>query len=132
MAYVVNREQVREEPLVKGGARSTKVRYLIDERHGANSFYLRIYEIEPGGQTPHDQHAYEHEVYVLKGRANLLTLMNDVPAKREVREGDVIFIASNQVHQFSNESGETFQMLCVRGAERIGAKTPAEAESGMC
>ena len=67
MVYIINREQVIEEPLLKRDAKSTKVRYLIDQRHGANNFYLRIYEIEPGGQTPHDQHPYEHEVYVLRG-----------------------------------------------------------------
>ncbi|TLY00182.1 MAG: hypothetical protein E6K90_04380 [Thaumarchaeota archaeon] len=65
MVYIVNREQVSEEPLLTRDAKSTKVRYLIDQRHGANNFYLRIYEIGPGGQTPHDQHPYEHEVYVL-------------------------------------------------------------------
>ena len=84
MVYIVNREQVSEEPLLIRDAKSTKVRYLIDQRHGANNFYLRIYEIGPGGQTPHDQHPYEHEVYVLRGRAKLLTMFNDVPTLRDV------------------------------------------------
>jgi len=132
MVYVINREQVREEPLLKGGARSTKVKYLIDQRQGANNFYLRIYEVEPGGETPYDQHSHEHEVYILKGRASLLTMANDVPSWREVKEGDVIFIGANQVHQFSNKSDEVFQMLCVRGAERSPGKTLGEPDSGIC
>jgi len=136
MVYIINREQVIEEPLLKRDAKSTKVRYLIDQRHGANNFYLRIYEIEPGGQTPHDQHPYEHEVYVLRGRAKLLTMANDVPTLRDVGEGDVVFIAPNQVHQFSNPNRETFQMLCVRGAEgrrrRGTEKGAAEEDAGVC
>lgn len=136
MVYIINREQVIEEPLLKRDAKSTKVRYLIDQRHGANNFYLRIYEIEHGGQTPHDQHPYEHEVYVLRGRAKLLTMANDVPTLRDVREGDVVFIAPNQVHQFSNPNRETFQMLCVRGAEgrrrRETEKGAAEEDAGVC
>jgi len=136
MVYIVNREQVSEEPLLKRDAKSTKVRYLIDKRHGANNFYLRIYEIEPGGQTPHDQHPYEHEVYILRGRGKLLTMVNDVPTLRDVREGDVVFIAPNQVHQFSNPNEETFQMLCVRGAEGLGPGTEKaaveEGEASSC
>jgi len=136
MVYIVNREQVSEEPLLTRDAKSTKVRYLIDQRHGANNFYLRIYEIGPGGQTPHDQHPYEHEVYVLRGRAKLLTMVNDVPTLWDVEEGDVVFIAPNQVHQFSNPNEETFQMLCVRGAEgqrRPGIeKVAAEEYGGIC
>jgi len=136
MVYIVNREQVSEEPLLIRDAKSTKVRYLIDQRHGANNFYLRLYEIEPGGRTPHDQHPYEHEVYVLRGRAKLLTMVNDVPTLRDVEEGDVVFIAPNQVHQFSNPNEETFQILCVRGAEgrlrRGGTEKVAAEDACSC
>jgi len=75
-------------------------------------------------------------VYVLTGRAKLLTMFNDVPTLRDVEEGDVVFIAPNQVHQFSNPNEETFQMLCVRGAEgqrRPGIeKVAAEEYGGIC
>src|SRR5437870_6748652 len=116
MVYIVNREQVSEEPLLMRDAKSTKVRYLIDQRHGANNFYLRIYEIGPGGQTPHDQHPYEHEVYVLRGRAKLLTMVNDVPTLWDVEEGDVVFIAPNHVHQCSNPNDGTALVVFPKGA----------------
>ena len=133
MVYIVNAKQVEEEPLLKRDAKSTKVRYLIDQRHGANNFYLRIYEIEPGGQTPHDQHPYEHQVYVLSGRAKLLTMMDDIPTLRDVGEGDVVYIGPNQVHQFSNPNKESFRMLCVRGAEGEGRTARIIAdEPGAC
>ncbi len=78
-----------------------------------------MYEIEPGGQTPYDQHPYEHEVYVLKGKGNLLMVHKGIPLVREIEEGDAIFIASNQVHQFVNTGDESFRMLCVKGAEHL-------------
>jgi len=119
MVHLVNIDDVEEELLTKGNAKGTKVKYLIDERHGANNFFLRVYEIEPGGQTPYDQHPYEHEVFILKGRGSLLTVENGIPRMREVKEGDVIFVASNQVHQFLNSTETPFQMLCLKGAEHL-------------
>jgi quercetin dioxygenase-like cupin family protein len=119
MLSLVSLKDVKGEPLTKGNARGTWVKPLIDQRHGATKFYLRVYEVEPGGQTPYDQHPYEHEVFVLKGRAHLLTVVDGVPVMQEVKEGDAVFIASNQVHQFLNTGQELFQMLCVKGAEHL-------------
>lgn len=129
MVYVVNLEKVTEEDLAKGDGRATKVRYLIDQRHGAENFFLRVYEVQPGGQTPYDQHPHEHEVYVLKGRAKLLTKSEGETLTREIMEGDAIFIASNQVHQFINDGKESFRMLCVRGAGETQPKQLPEKES---
>ncbi len=131
MVYVTNLRKVNKEILTKGDGRATKVRYLIDDRHGADNFYLRVYEVSPGGQTPHDQHQHEHEVFVLKGRAKLLTTENDVAVERRVKEGDAIFIRSNEVHQFVNDGSEVFRMLCVRGG-RKASKVEEEEAPGMC
>ncbi len=49
MVYVTNLRKVNKEILTKGDGRATKVRYLIDDRHGADNFYLRVYEVSPGG-----------------------------------------------------------------------------------
>ncbi len=122
---------MKEEALTKGDGRATKVRYLIDERQGADNFYLRVYEVGPGGQTPYDQHPHEHEVFVLKGRAKLLTRENNVTVEQEVREGDAIFIPSNEVHQFLNEGAEVFRMICVRGGANK-QKADEDAARGMC
>lgn len=131
MVYVVNYDKADQEELAKGNGRMTKVKYLIDHRQGADNFYLRVYDVLPGGQTPYDQHQHEHEVFVLKGRAKLLTKENDRMMEREVGEGDAVFIRSNEVHQFVNESGNVFRMLCVRGGEKAG-KIEEEAAPGAC
>ncbi len=131
MVYIVNLEKVDLEEMMKGSAKATKVRYLIDERQGADNFYLRVYDISPGGQTPYDQHPHEHEVFVLQGRAKLLMVDNGVKVEREVVKGDAIFIRSNEVHQFVNEGREVFRMLCVRGGESVRA-VEGESIQGVC
>ena len=39
-----------------------------------------------------------------------------------VKEGDVIFIGSNELHQFINIGDDKLVFLCVRGAEKIYQK----------
>lgn len=126
MVYIINAEKVGEEKLMKGDAKETTVKYLIDERHGAEKFFLRIYSIKPGGRTPYDKHDYEHEVFVLKGKARLITVESGSEKAYILGEGDVIYIAPNEIHQFINDGPEMFKMLCVRGS---GAK---EEKQGGC
>ncbi|HID05345.1 MAG TPA: cupin domain-containing protein [Candidatus Caldiarchaeum subterraneum] len=119
MVYVVNVGDVGRVRLEKGEAEGVWVRYLVGEEQGAGRFYLRLYEVEPGGRTPLDRHVYEHEVYILQGVAALLYEENGMRRTREVKQGDVIFIASDEMHQFINIGEDKLVFLCVRGAERI-------------
>ncbi len=112
--FTVNAFSVQVEDLAKDGAEKVKVRYLIDERHGSHRFALRLYTVEKGGYTPLDEHAYEHQVYVLSGRGMLRQSKEAGPLK-PMQEGDTIFIPSKAVHQFSNEWDEPFVFLCVKG-----------------
>jgi len=116
---VVNVGDVDRVRLEKGDARGVWVRYLIGEEHGAGRFYLRLYEVEPGGRTPLDRHVYEHEVYILSGVGALLYEENGVRKTRLVKEGDAIFIGSNEMHQFINTGEEKLVFLCVRGSEKL-------------
>lgn len=129
MVQIVNYSEVKPEELKKGSAKDTWVRYLLDERVGANNFFLRIYEIEPGGRTPLDKHSYEHEVFVLEGKATLLTVKDGIPTMLEVKEGDAIFIGSFELHQFINTSSGKFKMLCLKGAEHL---YQSKKESSYC
>jgi quercetin dioxygenase-like cupin family protein len=113
--FAVNANRVPIEDLAKKGADRVQVRYLIDERHGSNRFALRLYTMQKGGHTPLDQHEYEHHVYVLGGRGLLRETKQNSLGKREIREGDAIFIPSNAVHQFINERDEPLVFLCVKG-----------------
>ncbi len=84
-------------------------RELIGRDDGARNFEVRYFEVAPGGHTALDQHAHDHGVIVIQGRAELL-LGEDM---RQVHYGDVIYIAPYEKHQFRNESDKPFGFLCV-------------------
>lgn len=115
--HIVNIEAVDFKEYLERGARSVRRKTLIDSSVGSKRFYLRYYRLEPGGQTPFDIHDYEHIVVITRGRGSLLTINNGSPSIKSIREGDVVFIASREPHQFINTGSSELEFLCFRGAE---------------
>ncbi|MEM7229847.1 MAG: cupin domain-containing protein [Planctomycetota bacterium] len=70
---------------------------------------MRHFTVEPGGHTPHHQHNYEHEVFVVSGEGRLEYDGN----VHTLRAGDVAFVEPNHIHQFTNPGTEPFQFLCL-------------------
>jgi quercetin dioxygenase-like cupin family protein len=85
------------------------VRWLITEEMGAKNFAMRLFEMEPGGYSPHHSHPWEHEVFILQGEG----LIKGGSEERKFREGDVIFLAPDEKHQFRNTGGKTVKFLCM-------------------
>ena len=77
-------------------------------------FHMRYFAVQPGGYTSLDQHAHDHGVYILHGRARL-RLGNE---EHELQTGDVVYIPGNEVHQFFAIGDEPFGFLCVVPAKR--------------
>ena len=65
--------------------------------------------IQPGGYTPHHDHAWEEEVFVLSGNGEIKT----DEAKRAIRSGDAIFVDENTTHQYLNSGSEPLEIICV-------------------
>ena len=91
------------------GAKGARIRILIGPEDGAERFHMRQFELEPGGCTPHHQHDYEHEVLILKGSG----IAKGEQGERPFKAGDVIFVAPNELHQFSNTGKETCEFICL-------------------
>ncbi len=108
--YVTSVDKVREYRLKKEGARGVKVKYLLHKGVGAKRIQLRLFTVEVGGYTPLEKHAHEHEVYILKGKALVKGGSKEVP----VTQGSVIFIPSNEEHQFKNVGNEEVEFLCTK------------------
>jgi quercetin dioxygenase-like cupin family protein len=115
--YIVSIEAVEFREFSERGARGVKRKTLVDASVGSKRFYLRYYRVEPGGQTPLDIHDYEHIVVITKGRGSVLTMVSGAPTIKSVRQGDVIFIASREPHQFINTGSSELEFLCFRGAD---------------
>lgn len=101
---------VRVEPYRGGGATEGSCRtVLIGPDEGAPHFAIRYFEIPPKGQSSFEQHAHDHGIVILRGRARVL-LGSEV---QEVAPGDAIYIAPNEPHQFETIGDEPLGFLCV-------------------
>lgn len=101
--------KVEAESVGMEGAKEVKVRWLISEREGAPNFYMRLFEIAPGGHSPRHKHDYEHEIFVLEGEGLALEGGKEEP----IRAGSFLFIPPNAEHQLRNTGKLTLKFLCL-------------------
>jgi len=111
--YVANVEKVREYKITEEGAHKVRVKYLLHKGVGAKKLQLRLFTIEVGGHTPLEKHAHEHEVFILRGKA----LVRGGNKEVVVGPRNVIFIPSNEEHQFKNVGDETVEFICTKETE---------------
>jgi len=108
--YVTSVDKVEEVEMNVESACGVKVKYLLHEGVGAKKLQLRLFTIDVGGYTPLEKHKYEHEVFILRGKA----LVRGRDTQVVVKEGVVIFIPSWEEHQFKNIGEEKLQFLCTK------------------
>ncbi len=89
--------------------RKTHKQLLIGADDGAVNFAMRRFTLEPGGHTPDHTHPWEHEVYVLAGRGEVVFSDGSAP----VEPGDFAFVPPMDEHQFVNTGDVPFEFLCV-------------------
>lgn len=90
-------------------ARGAKKAVLVGADHGAPSFDLRLFELEPGGRIPAHKHPdIEHEQYVLSGEMTV-GLDGEV---HTASEGDVLFIPAQTPHWYENQTDHPVRFLC--------------------
>lgn len=84
------------------------IRWLIAEREGAPNFYMRLFEIEPGGYSPRHGHNYEHEIFILEGQGTALYEGEE----QGVEPGYFLFVPPNAEHQLRNTGNGILKFLC--------------------
>jgi quercetin dioxygenase-like cupin family protein len=97
------------QPMEMDGVKGVTMRLLVGRADGAPNFAMRHFTVEPGGHTPRHSHNYEHEVIVLAGRAKV----EENGEFHEIAPGDVLYVAPNVTHQFTNTSEAPFQFICL-------------------
>jgi len=91
------------------GTKGVDFRPLIAKEFEAPHFYMRFFDIAPGGHTPKHSHEWEHEVYVISGSGKITLHDQDVA----LTEGDAVLIEPGELHQFVNTGDASLQMICV-------------------
>jgi quercetin dioxygenase-like cupin family protein len=101
------------EPQAYGDASMAGVRKheLIGEGDGASQYRVRYFEVPVGGRTARERHAHDHGVVIVTGRARV-TLGDET---HEVREGDVVYVAGDELHCFETLGAEPLGFVCVVG-----------------
>jgi quercetin dioxygenase-like cupin family protein len=96
---------------VKGikAAPGVNMRVVAGPAEKAPTFVMRVFEIEPGSNTPHHAHTWEHEMFVVKGRGTLKSGSTETPLK----EGDAVTVLPNEPHGVFNTGKEMLTMICV-------------------
>jgi len=91
------------------GSHNASIRVLIGEPEGAPHFFMRLFELGPGGRTPHHAHEWEHEIFVLNGTGRLVGDSESVP----FTSGDALFIPGGELHHLENAASNVLKFLCL-------------------
>ena len=118
--------EVTEEIPPEEGVKDTTIRWLISDKDGAENFAMRIFVIQPGGHTPHHQHDWEHELFLIKGNLVLRSGDNKIPFK----PGDRVRVKEGYFENFEGDveavdeaNGRITVMINI-----FGRSTPVELE----
>ena len=125
------RNSYKEVRLEKPEGAKAGLRWVISEKDGAPNFDMRVVEIEPGGQSHHHRHPWEHQVFVLKGTGIVFQKGFEHP----IQPGSVIFVPPGEEHCFRNTDTETMEFICIipsrsRTEDAIKAEPIADKASG--
>jgi quercetin dioxygenase-like cupin family protein len=89
---------------------------LIGEAEGASQYRMRYFEVPAGGRTARERHAHDHGVMIVSGRARV-TLGDQA---HEVGEGDVVYVAGDELHCFEALGDAPLGFVCV-----VGPRSPS-------
>jgi len=84
---------------------------LIGEAEGASQYRMRYFEVPAGGRTARERHSHDHGVMIVAGRARV-TLGSET---YEVSEGDVVYVAGDELHCFEALGDGPLGFVCVVG-----------------
>ncbi len=91
-----------------GETSGVTVRWVISADDGAPNYYMRVFEIAPGGYSPLHRHPWEHEIFILSGEGEVV----GDEGRRSVRPGTAVFIPAGELHQLRNPGGRTLSFIC--------------------
>jgi quercetin dioxygenase-like cupin family protein len=106
-AKVVHYQQVKADPVPD--LEGVTVRWVIAKEDGAPHFAMRVFELPAGGCSPHHEHWWEHEVFVLAGEGMLRT----EEGEHALEPGSVVFVPGGLRHQFHNTGEGVFRFICL-------------------
>ena len=99
------------------------MRVVIGPDEGAPLFNMRVFEVQPGHASPHHQHWWEHEVFVLSGQGIVKTDQGEIP----ISHGSTVFVPRSEMHQFHNTGDDVLRFICLIPQEWLHGVEKPEA-----
>lgn len=96
-------------PVTMEGANRVKVAKMVAESDGSPTAAMRLFEIEPGGNTPWHAHGWEHVIYGVEGRGALKSESGEA----RFGPGDALLVEPGEEHNFVNVGKEPLRFICV-------------------
>jgi quercetin dioxygenase-like cupin family protein len=85
----------------------TTVRQLLNPQADNGQCDIKLFEMQPDGYSPLHSHPSEHKILVIEGKS----IVFDGKKEASIQRDDVIFIVSNEQHQFKNTSDKVLKFL---------------------
>jgi quercetin dioxygenase-like cupin family protein len=82
----------------KPGFAGVVCREVFTPDNGAPTYSMRVFEVQPGGNTALHRHDYEHEVFVLEGEGDLVGEAAAVP----LMTGRAVLVEPDRLHQMNS------------------------------
>jgi quercetin dioxygenase-like cupin family protein len=111
---VKNYTAVPAEKVTMAGAKDVTIRWLLGQDSPAPNFWLRLFEVQPGGHSPYHTHPFEHEIFILEGQGRINARGSAFP----VTAGCFALVEPDEEHQFENIGNETLKFLCLVPVEK--------------
>ncbi len=105
-----NNEEIAAGKVEVEGAKDVRMKILIGPGDRSDNIIMRHFIVAPGGNTPFHQHNYEH---VIKIESNRGIAVDENGVEHEVRKGQSLYVAPNDLHQFRNPFSEDFEFICI-------------------
>jgi quercetin dioxygenase-like cupin family protein len=90
-------------------ARGVTGRVVIGRIDGANNFFMRRFDLAPGGHTPRHAHVWEHEIFFHAGEGEVF----QAGAWVRVAAGDAVFVPGDEEHQIRNAGALPLTFVCL-------------------
>ena len=101
--------KITKKQVTQFGSEKTTIQVFISDEEAPN-FIMRRFEIQPGGKIGVHDHPWEHEMFVLEGKMQLINAKGD---KKEVHAGEFIFMPPNEPHGYINSADQQVSFICV-------------------
>ena len=106
---IVKKEERPPQPVNIEGAVKVSVSKMVAECDGSPTAAMRLFEIEPGGNTPWHAHGWEHVIYGVEGRGALKSENGEA----EFGPGDALLVEPGEEHNFVNVGDTPLKFICV-------------------